>query len=906
MGESSELSGHDCIRRYNISCWSVDRHPQFYRSTDHYPDKGKDIFCCGYCAVLGGPRDLAVTIDSSADHYPTHHILQCFYMAQAYRDRFNLRYCIEDHDRSLSLADECLRVLEGLRTRNVPLDSILVSVLILLGISYHEQWVLRNHNEDLDTAIELLGRARDSGTDKRASALGYLGRALSSRFTLNRSRLDVLKDGLDCLQESYHSGTLKDFEQACVECYLASALMQAQVLKIRQDDVLDEIKTLLDSSRSKLAADHFMQSEILTMMGNTHLQLYRSRNNPQDIDLAVQFQRQAYALSNPKHPRAIQMYTNMVLAHQRRYWNIGDSVDLDAALQVARHAVRICGASHPLRAQAVGRLTESIILAVEQSPDEDLLDELIQTRRALMDVETAETEMRAWLLHNLGEALLLRARRTGDGTDLDEAIHLLEQAVALTPNHTDQGHEPARYELSQALLHKHQQNDHLSQPILDSIVTLCASLEKTQSKNDYVRGVFYLAAGDARRLRYRHLGNKEDLDMAIHLHEASVQLRHSAQTFKHISLNAVAEDLVLRWIRSRDDHDVDSAMKALSEANDMLSPEHQDRAFISNRIGRLLAIPGLRCNDIRRALMYMKDAVLDVHRPSQQRLAELLEVLQDIEGKVVPAWSTSEDMFVRSMLFSLYEAAITLLPRVASLGLDLRNRMRILTMAKDLVGNAAVHAIALGRPRAAVELLDAGRMVFWTQLLRLRTPLDQLPTALAEKLSKVSNQLEFEPSPSSGANLSENQAKLNAEKRAAERRVLNSTYESLVAEARSILGDDFLGNVTYGSLASCTKLGKIVILLPGRDMSWAICIVDNGDPKVVQLPRIGKDRLETIAQSFHSISDQVREVMNPRSIRQVRVRAGLQTNQYILLAELWFLVMRPVIETLGLHVSSQS
>ena len=64
-----------------------------------------------------------------------------------------------------------------------------------------------------------------------------------------------------------------------------------------------------------------------------------------------------------------------------------------------------------------------------------------------------------------------------------------------------------------------------------------------------------------------------------------------------------------------------------------------------------------------------------------------------------------------------YTAAIELMPLVAWHGLDQATREHHLREWAGLASDAAAAAVAAGDPARAVELLEAGRSMLWTQAL---------------------------------------------------------------------------------------------------------------------------------------------------------------------------------------------
>jgi hypothetical protein len=96
--------------------------------------------------------------------------------------------------------------------------------------------------------------------------------------------------------------------------------------------------------------------------------------------------------------------------------------------------------------------------------------------------------------------------------------------------------------------------------------------------------------------------------------------------------------------------------------------------------------------------------------------------------KVAKEWASVAHEKQDTSALEAYQIALGLLPQLAAFGLDVRSRPTILITAQsnNLGSDAAACAIDLHRYEEAVELLEAGRSVFWSQSLHLRTPLNDL------------------------------------------------------------------------------------------------------------------------------------------------------------------------------------
>jgi CHAT domain len=91
------------------------------------------------------------------------------------------------------------------------------------------------------------------------------------------------------------------------------------------------------------------------------------------------------------------------------------------------------------------------------------------------------------------------------------------------------------------------------------------------------------------------------------------------------------------------------------------------------------------------------------------------------------------------------QAAVSLLPRAAWWGQTWETREEVLAGYTGLASDAAACAVAAGQPARALELLEGGRAVMWTQVLRTRTDraaLRSVAPLLAKRMDRVAAALE--------------------------------------------------------------------------------------------------------------------------------------------------------------------
>ena len=102
----------------------------------------------------------------------------------------------------------------------------------------------------------------------------------------------------------------------------------------------------------------------------------------------------------------------------------------------------------------------------------------------------------------------------------------------------------------------------------------------------------------------------------------------------------------------------------------------------------------------------------------------------------------------QATLLQAYEHALSLIPQCVWLGNNVRGRYTSegLRLVGAAVSDAATAAISAEQYHLALEWLETGRAVIWSQILQLRTPLDdlrQVDTQLADNLEHVAQALQY-------------------------------------------------------------------------------------------------------------------------------------------------------------------
>jgi hypothetical protein len=185
----------------------------------------------------------------------------------------------------------------------------------------------------------------------------------------------------------------------------------------------------------------------------------------------------------------------------------------------------------------------------------------------------------------------------------------------------------------------------------------------------------------------------------------------------------------------------------------------------------------------------------------------------------------------------------SLLPRAANFGVDHKTRLQVITGSDEIARNAAACALLLERTSQAVELMEEGRWIFWSQTLRLRsTGFDGIPDSGRKDLLRILRMLEH------GARLAVCSEQTVAEREQAleRRRQMNDEAEALISKIRSYPGcTRFLIPAAFDSLLGGLPDGVVITLNVSKLAHHAILLHKTAGTAV------GLE-LESISASFDS------------------------------------------------------
>jgi hypothetical protein len=753
------------------------------------------------------------------------------------------------------------------------------------------------HLADLDQAITWLSEAvaaAPAGHPGRPLYLSNLGLALRNRFGRTGQQAD-LDQAIITGQRAIDTALIDDPGRPMYLSNLGDA-RRTRFEHTGQQADLDQAITGLREAVDTVLAGHPDQPIYLSNLGNALLTRFERTGQIADLDQAITGLREAVVAAPAGHPDQSMHLSNLGNALRTRFGRTGQQADLDQAIVTGQQAVDTAPADHPGRSLYLSNLAIARRTRFEHTGQQADLDQAITRLCEAVDVAPVDHPDRPAMLSNLGNALRTRFDRTGHLADLDRAIVELSEAIDITPaDHT--GRHGYLCNLGLVLLTRFERTGQITD--LDQAITWLSEAIVT-APGDHPDQPLYLSnLGTALRYRFQRTRQHADLDRAIATSQRAVDATPADHPGRPLYLSNLGNVLRTRFERTERQADLDQAIGRHSEAVEATPADHPDRALRLVNLGIALRT---------RFELIGQEADLG---QAVEVFGEGAGVLTASPGRrVAAARGWGECALLAGDPGSAvegYAAAIELLPLVAWHGLDQATREHHLREWAGLASDAAAAAVAAGQPTRAVELLEAGRSMLWTQALHLRQDL----AALQERAPGLAAQLEASrtvlntssTSVARSLDTADNaeQVLTAVQQMLEERRQAARVWDAAVDQARQIEGfEHFLRPVPFTGLRAAATHGAVVIVNISQHGSHALIVAPatrpDTDPTVlaVDLPAAPIGRVIDQADALLGAR---RRTGDPATDWQTK--EGGRHAVFNILAWSWQAIAEPVLTALG-------
>jgi tetratricopeptide (TPR) repeat protein len=229
-----------------------------------------------------------------------------------------------------------------------------------------------------------------------------------------------------------------------------------------------------------------------------------------------------------------------------------------------------------------------------------------------------------------------------------------------------------------------------------------------------------------------------DLEEAIELHRAALALTPAGHFQRLASLNNLAISLQDRFQQWANLSDLDEAIKLHQAALAIYPDDHSDRSTSLNNL--------VTCLQDRFYLQGLSSDLDETFRLYSQ-LSQISHPISRNDLRSAKSWIVWAEQQKHGSALLAYQTSLKFLDQHVAVWSSSSSSDHF-DVVKEASSSLAMDAFSCsvrhGALDTAVELLEQGRAVFWTQLARFRIPLDELFAAgksLAEEFKEVSFRL---------------------------------------------------------------------------------------------------------------------------------------------------------------------
>lgn len=556
-------------------------------------------------------------------------------------------------------------------------------------------------------AINLMHAYTRAGRPEHLNeAASTLHKACDERLRIHDNRAAWLYDGANALETLYNeTGDPDDLRRAISmmrECVTISDRADKNSLHRWND--LGALLVASGDDESITAFCTAMRvggreaSELSRVAGNLGAALcsrFDRKSNPTDLSNSLSFLRAAVQVTQPFDGEYVVNLMFLATSLLRHYEHYGSRPSLDSSVESVRQAMNLLHrveVDSQTTIKALG--TAQIVLQARYDSLRSMsdLDEVIALGDELLNILPGNAVHRIEALINHATSLRERYSRTQDEADLSATLDLLTQArTTLDSGHPYFGH--TSFEIARAYL-----------------------------------------------LKFNKSGATDDLESALRYSEEAMQIvdPRSAR-FATNSMPVMLEALV-ETASTNGATQVQYLDRAVAFAETALSatPKHSfDRAGVLVNLAVVLdarsKMKGQR-EDLLRAMSSWKEAALLTSAPTDVRLT------------AARAWgniSAKNDQIHDAL--EAYSLGVSLLPLWASHSKVVTDRHWAISRHRSMAVNAAACAVQMSDTAEALVQLEMGRSVVWSQVLNLRSDLNELTSLdpeLANRLNEVRTALD--------------------------------------------------------------------------------------------------------------------------------------------------------------------
>ncbi|KAF9000812.1 hypothetical protein BDQ17DRAFT_1426847 [Cyathus striatus] len=334
------------------------------------------------------------------------------------------------------------------------------------------------------------------------------------------------------------------------------------------------------------------------------------------------------------------------------------------------------------------------------------------------------------------------------------------------------------------------------------------------------------------RRRYQVTKDLKDVEDMIHILKEALQ--HSARTVlvEKLAIQNFTWATLVRFQRTNNLADLDANISYHERALEIMQETDLYRTIYLTTLAESLEIRYREVNNIydhNRAIdIYQRAALNPIGIASQRFMAAI-------------SWATALRRLEDPGESDGYGLAIELLATVAWIGETVSERHQKLSTRSSLVNDAASAVISWSRLDLAIQWLEEGRNIVWSQLNTIRTPLDDLHEVrqdLAGELRAISKELDELGSRSKKeANRITLNQKTNIQAEASLQRELAEKWSSTIDTVRTLEGfEGFLRPAKVSKLLEMERPRGTIVTINVSEKRCDALAIRHDSQEIVHIP----------------------------------------------------------------------
>ena len=801
---------------------------------------------------------------------------------------FRLRYRSLKEDKDAKEAIENLRQAVQATAYNI---SHRLICLHDLGVACLDRFNDSHVREYIDEAIDRLSEVEKHtphNSPLRIEVVNTLGKSFQSRFLRFGGAEDV-EASIKWLEEAV-KGTPRHHPDRPIRLNnLSASLIRRFQQYARIKDNEDAITTLSEAIElTSTSPDGPQQATFLHNLGNAFRNQFEHSNSIDDINKSIETLRGSVKLTPHSHPLRDIRLSVLCLSLFDRSRDVDDTNDIEEAIELQQEAVKLTPNDSPERAARLVNLTTLLKRRFWRSRAAKDIDKAIELVRRALDSTPHESPDRPTYLDDLSDSFHLRFKRFGVASDNEEAVVTARESIRLTTNDSPRllGRLHDLSTLCQFRFTRLADINDIEEAIQLSRRVVTSTVQVHSNPKAPSRSGCLETLAMALMYRFSRFQMVMDINEAIELLREAVKL---GQDSGH--LNSLGFQLHVRFLHFEIIEDIHESIQVLRQAEGEMSANHVNRSKLQFNIGMALLSRyehNADTQDYHDAIAALRSSAMLVAGSPAGRF--------DASCSWARAAHTAKEF---ASALEGYTQAIDLLAQVVWVGLSVSARLDWLSKIQALACDAAACAFELsvielelqqhylGR---AVELLDRGRSLLWSQMSNMKSDLGDLnkdhPT-LAKALTEIGQALD------QGSFRTSNQAPVTEEEGQLHRRRAEE-WEELVTHIRQLPGyNHFLLSPGISELRKAAAGGSIVIINISTYRCDAAIVRIDDDLVFVPLPSVTAEKLNILAKG---LSEKVRAFetnTDPGSFHD-----DLKNNLY----DTWTLLGYPIISKLELPI----